>query len=42
MAMTNVKNAGYIDKQKYDNDKEIVLMAKGADKASEYLKKSLS
>jgi hypothetical protein len=39
MLTTNVKNANYIDKKTYDNDRHLTLSSKGADKAKEILKK---
>jgi hypothetical protein len=39
MLTTNVKNANYIDKKTYDNDRHLTLSSKGAAKAKEILKK---
>ncbi|MEK6890376.1 MAG: hypothetical protein AABX35_04270 [Nanoarchaeota archaeon] len=42
MAINNIKNAGQIDKMKYDSSQEITLTPKGLTKAEEYLKSAIT
>jgi hypothetical protein len=42
MIISNVGNRGYIDKQRYDSQKEVVLTAKGETKIKEIIQEALS
>lgn len=42
MIISNIGNQGYIDKKRYESQKEIVLIAKGVEKVKEAIEKALS
>jgi hypothetical protein len=42
MIISNVAKSGYVDKQRYDSQKEIVLTAKGETKIKEIIQKALA
>ena len=42
IAINNLKNAGHIDKNRYDSTQEIILKSKGMAKAGKHLKEAIS